>query len=116
MQKLWFYFNSLQLADSFMDFANVKPPANLGMIQKAYKSIIHVKLVPDSVVESMKEQVGLPTNQTDTTTRMLRVEPNKVLRNRLIVAGALVALVIPILVIFVLRKRIWKSLSQYRKN
>jgi hypothetical protein len=29
MKKLWFYFNTVQLADSFTEFNNVKPPANV---------------------------------------------------------------------------------------
>jgi hypothetical protein len=42
MKKLWFYFNTMQLADTFTEFKNVKAPANVEMISNAYKDIIDV--------------------------------------------------------------------------
>jgi len=42
MKKLWFYFNTIQLSSSFIDFAYVAPPANVEMIKSSYEKIIHV--------------------------------------------------------------------------
>lgn len=109
MRKLWFYFNALQLADSFTDFANVKSPANLEMVKKAYKDIIHVKMLPDSVIKSMQEQVGI---SKATHERKLAVEASTVLRNQLVIGGAATGIFLIGLILFVMRKRIWKSLSQ----
>ena len=55
MKKLWFYFNTMQLIDSYLKFVNVKPPANVEIVAKAYNDIIHAKLLPDSVMASLEE-------------------------------------------------------------
>ena len=35
MKKLWFYFNTMQLVDTFTEFHSVKAPANVQMISDA---------------------------------------------------------------------------------
>ena len=67
MKKLWFYFNTIQVADTFTEFSNVKPPANVAMLQKAYKDIINVKVVPDPVADEIKANLGMPKKQVNET-------------------------------------------------
>lgn len=42
MKSLWPYFNTMQLADTFNEFDNVKPPGNVEMFSGAYRDIINV--------------------------------------------------------------------------
>ena len=64
MKKLWFYFNTLQVTDSLVKFRNVKMPANVELVQKAYNDIIHVKLIPDELMNGLKQQLGISSNET----------------------------------------------------
>ena len=54
MKKLWFYFNTMQLVDTFTEFHSVKSPANVQMISDAYKDIINVQMLPPSVIDKIK--------------------------------------------------------------
>jgi hypothetical protein len=49
MKKLWFYFNTIQLADTFKEFNNIKAPANVVMISNAYKDIINAQIITPKV-------------------------------------------------------------------
>lgn len=64
MKKLWFYFNTLQVTDSLVKFRNVKMPANVELVQKAYNDIIHVKMIPDELMNGLKQQLGISSNET----------------------------------------------------
>jgi hypothetical protein len=87
-------------------------PANVQIIIKAYKDIINVKPLPDSVIDSLKDQFGLTANSTSTRLLLANSKPH-VFRNRLIVAAIIALLLLVIIVLFMNRQRIWKNTSEY---
>ena len=61
MKKLWFYFNTVQLANSYTDFNLVQTPANVNMVKSAYDKIINLKIVPEQIMVNIKASLGLAT-------------------------------------------------------
>lgn len=128
MKKLWFYFNTLQVTDSLVKFRNVKMPANMELVKKAYNDIIHVKMIPDELMDGLLQQLGISSNETSAEAtnvthtsaghRSLVAEPSKssIKRNRFIVVGVIGCILITLLLVCLCRKRIWDSLSRKRKQ
>ena len=117
MKKLWFYFNTLQLASTFTEFNLVKTPANVSMVKKSYESIIHVKLIPESLMTKLKACFGIkPTvKQEDQPSerRLLQELTSKQIRTNQIILGAIVLVLVAVcVVVFVLRRKIWAKLPQ----
>jgi len=109
MKKLWFYFNTMQLVDTFNEFNNVKAPANVMMISDAYKDIINVQVLPPDVMNKIKSYMGLKTNSTSVQGRMLLAAPTakSISITRIVLGSIAGCLVVAILVVFICRRRIW---------
>lgn len=59
MKKLWFFFNTVQLASTFTEFNLVKSPANVTLIKKAYDKIVNLKILPDGFIDQLIANVGI---------------------------------------------------------
>ena len=114
MKQLWFYFNTMQLADTYTEFTNVKAPGNVKMISDAYKDIINVQAIPTSVMNKFKAYIGIKTNTTSVSGRKLLAFPSSktISITRAILGTILVCILATLVVVFICRKRIWLRLSR----
>lgn len=118
MKKLWFYFNTIQLASTFTDFHLVKLPANVSMVKKSYENIIHVKPIPDELMVKLKAQFGITssinttehTEGEETHRRLQTISKSRVLKNQIALGVCALALVGAIIVVIVYRKKVWAKL------
>jgi hypothetical protein len=44
MEKLWFFYNTMQLSNTFTDFNLVKEPANVSLVQRVYNQLINLSV------------------------------------------------------------------------
>jgi energy-converting hydrogenase Eha subunit A len=131
MKKLWFYFNTVQLASTFTEFNLVKTPANVSMVKKSYDSIIHVKLIPDELMTKVKALFGIKTpiknpEETDsepsdstsepTHRKLSELSPKQIRNNRIALGVVLLLIIISFAVVIILRRRIWAKLPLTVKN
>ena len=108
----------MQLASTFTEFINNKIPANVEMVKKSYDNMIKVKVIPDELMNKVKAMFGIPTKiqqpdshekpESETKRRQLQiVSKEQVKKNQITLGVFLMLLVVAIILIIVLRRKIW---------
>lgn len=129
MKKLWFYFNTIQLASTFTYFNLVKAPANVTMVKSAYEKIINLKLIPDQTIAQIKASIGLGSQpkitedevepESSSSRRQLFIKTytkEEIRKNRTFLGLGIGALGALIAAITYYRKRLWAKLPKFIRD
>lgn len=129
MKKLWFYFNTIQLASTFIYFNLVRAPANVTMVKSAYEKIINLKLIPDQTIAQIKASIGLGSQpkitedevepESSSSRRQLFIKTytkEEIRKNRTFLGLGIGALGALIAAITYYRKRLWAKLPKFIRD
>jgi len=129
MKKLWFYFNTIQLASTFTYFNLVKAPANVTMVKSAYEKIINLKLIPDQTIAQIKASIGLGSQpkitedevepESSSSRRQLFIKTytkEEIRKNRTFLGLGIGAIGALIAAITYYRKRLWAKLPKFIRD